>query len=181
VAGAIATFLDGVYGRAVREEAARVWGVAPFVASFEAAGKPPRRLLLRGASDLRVAWPGGQIDVIAVSWGPSGAGLGAHDLPLRAAALAAAREGPETTARAGVLFLGSGPDVAWLPGSGPHGVLTEEEHAAFEADVGALAGRLAEARHHGSFEGIARARCLRLGCGFVAACHGEGGTSRAGR
>ena len=74
--------------------------------------------------------------------------------------------------RAGVLFLGSGPELRWLPGGGPGGVITEEEHAGFEEEVGALAGRVAEARHHDRFEGIARPRCVRLGCGFVAACHG---------
>jgi ATP-dependent helicase/nuclease subunit A len=172
LAGALARFLGGSYVRAVREAGARVRGEDPFVAAIDAGGRPPRSIVLRGVCDLRVEWPGGEVDVLAIASARFRGDLAAHDLPLRAAALAVARGGAEGV-RAGLVALAGDPEPRWIPGGGPEGALAGAEHAAFEEEVAVLAGRLAEARHHDVFEAIPRARCARLGCGFVAACHGD--------
>ncbi len=172
LARALASFLAGPYARAVRAEASAPIGDEAFVIGIDAAGREPRRLLLRGTIDLRVDRAGDRVDVLAVSEARARAVAGAPEAALRAAALAVARSRPAAAVRAGVLFLGGGAEIVWLPGGGPEGTLTAADHARFADEAGALAQRLAEATHDESFEGIPRARCQKLGCGFLAACHG---------
>jgi len=172
LAGSLAAFLEGPYARAVREEGAvPIWDQA-FVVGIDAAGPEPRRLLLRGTCDLRVDRAGDRVDVLAVSEARGRPLAGAQEMALRAAALSVAQSSPDAAVRAGVLFLGGGVEIGWLRGSGWDGALTADDHARFEAEVGALAQRVAEATHEDRFEGIARSRCQRLACGFLAACHG---------
>ncbi len=170
LSGAIASFLEGPYARAAREEGAEVVAAEPFVVGVDAPSGG-RRLLLRGGRDVRVA-RGARVDVLAVSAARAEAALEGQEVPLRAAALAEARAAPEAEVRAGVLALGgAGAEIQWLSGD----ALGREDHARFEREVGGLVDRLAEARFEDRFEGIAKARCQRLGCGFLGACHGDGG------
>ena len=84
------------------------------------------------------------------------------------------RERPEARVHAGVLFLGGGPEPAWLKGSGPDGCLGADQHVRFDKELGALAQRYAEARHDDRWDMVPVATCRKLRCGFVAVCHGAG-------
>ncbi len=181
LARSLAAFLEGPYARAVREEGASPIWDETFVVDVDAGvtagtGSEERRLLLRGTLDLRVDRPDDRVDLIAVSEARARPVAGAHELSLRAAALAVQRAHPEAAVRAGVLFLGAGVEIGWLRGGSPDGALTAGDHVRFEAEAGALAQQVAEATHEDRFDGIARARCQRLGCGFLPACHGAQGT-----
>ncbi len=175
LAHALAGFLESAYAREAREDGAEI--VADETLLWSASTQPPaptpRRdaCSFRGTRDLRLTRASGaRVDVLLVSAERAEAALAACDLVLRAAALAEARAAPEAEVRAGVISLaGAGAAPAWLRGG-----LGAEAHARFEEEVAALAHRVAEARFEDRFEGIARARCVRLGCGFVGACHGEG-------
>ena len=172
LARVLAGFLEGAYACAAREEGAAFVQGEPFVVAVEANGRTVRRLLLRGTCDLRVERPGHRIDVLVLSGARGGVDPGAEDLGLRAAALAAARGSPEAEVRAGLLPLGGG-EIAWIRGGGPGGAILGEEHARFEVEMAALTHLFAEARYDDRFEGIAKPRCQRLGCGFIGACHGR--------
>jgi len=174
LAGLLAGFLGGAYARAAREEGAAIAQAEPLVVAIDANGRTPRRLLLRATCDLRVERPGHRADVLALSSARGGADPGADDLGLRAAALAAARESPEAEVRAGLLLLGGSGEIVWVRGGGPGGALDAADHARFEVEMAALTHLYAEARYDERFDGIAKTRCQRLGCGFIGACHGEG-------
>jgi ATP-dependent helicase/nuclease subunit A len=174
LARAIARFLGGAYARGASAEGVVIARDAPYVIAVEASKKPARRVLVRGVIDLEVTFPGGRVDVIEVSVSRAPADPAAHDFALRAAALAA-HAGEGGAVRAGVLALGSEADPVWLRGRGADGVITKEEHARFEKELGALGLRMAEARYEDRFEGVAAGVCRKIGCGFVEACHGPAG------
>jgi ATP-dependent helicase/nuclease subunit A len=197
LAQAIAGFLEGSYARTIRDEEAELGSDEPFVLRLDGGPRPGlrsaepssapgpggragRTLVLSGTCDLRVDRGGARVDVIAVSTGRARAELGALELELRGAALAAAQASPEAKVWAGVLFLGGGAELCWLRGRGSDGALDVGDHARFAAEVGALAHPLAEARYHDRFEGIERAGCQRLSCRFLAACHGAQGDGARG-
>jgi ATP-dependent helicase/nuclease subunit A len=178
LAQALARFLAGPY--AVAAAGAAIRGAEAFVATAAMSGRPPRRLLLHGTADVRVAWPDGRIDVIEVRAGRPREGLAKEAFALRAAALATARSHPEARVRAGILFLGGAAEPVFLRGSGPEGSLDEAEMARFETDLGTIAGRYAEARYDDRWEATPVATCRKLGCGFVGSCHGAAAGDPAG-
>jgi ATP-dependent helicase/nuclease subunit A len=124
------------------------------------------QVVVRGACDLLVERRSGSVDVIAVSTERAAADP-VLEASLRAALLFVWRAYPHASLRVGVVSLvGPAPvEPRWLPDAG--------DHARFEREVAGLAGRLAEARRDGRFEGIVRPACERLACGFVGACHGD--------
>jgi ATP-dependent helicase/nuclease subunit A len=166
LAAALARFLDGPYARAAASAAIRT--AAAFTATVPLGARPAGRLLLGGTVDLRVDHPDGTVDLIEVHARRPRGDLAAHAFTLRAAALAALRARPDARVRAGVLALGGGPEPIFLRG----GALDPEEMARFEKDLATIAQRYAEARYEDRWDGVPATACRRLGCGFVAACHG---------
>ncbi|APR81704.1 Hypothetical protein A7982_07053 [Minicystis rosea] len=171
LAQAIARFFEGPYARAA--QGADIRAADRYTVTTSISARPPRRLLLDGALDLRVAHSDGRIDVLEIRTGRPRADLALHAFALRAAALSIARAHPEARVRAGMIFLGGGPDPVFLRGQGPDASLDEAEHARFEKDLATIAARLADARYDDRWEAVPRQTCQRLGCGFVAACHGS--------
>ncbi|MFT3775745.1 MAG: UvrD-helicase domain-containing protein [Minicystis sp.] len=170
LAQGIARFLEGPYARAAA--GAQIHTAEPFAVTASISARPPRRLLLDGTIDLRVAHADGRIDVIEIRAGRPRPDIGAQAFAVRSAALATARANPEARVRAGMLFLGGSAEPAFLRGSGPDASLDASEHARFEKDLATIAERFAEARYDDRWEAVPVATCRRLGCGFVAACHG---------
>jgi len=173
VAEAMARFLSGAFARAVRDEAACVRRDAPFVLLIETGPRGLRELWLRGTIDLVIERGDDTSLVLAYTLAAPHGDLGAHELPLRVAALAAARRRPGVRARAGLIFLRHAPEPVWLEGEGEGGALSDDEHAAFERELAAVGQSYAEARYTDRFEGVSLATCRQLRCGFVRACHGD--------
>ena len=173
LAHAIARFLEGPYAH----EAARavVLTDLAFSLSLPLSARPARRLMVHGAVDLRVSRADGSVDAITIHPGRR-RDSALPDPVAAAAALAALHEPGVTRARAGVLFLGGGlvHEPVFARGGGPGGCLDDDDVTRFAHDLTSAASRLLEARHEDCWDGVAAAQCKKLGCGFVAACHGTG-------
>jgi len=148
-----------VAGATAAAGAALFWD-EPFVARIDGSGPS---LLVRGVTDLCIERAGG-VDLVAIGLQPS-TDAPAVDLGLRVAALAASRSFPDARVRVGTVSADAPREPRWTE-------LGAVDHDKLEADLGAAARRLADALHADRFDGIARPRCERLGCGFLAACHG---------
>jgi ATP-dependent helicase/nuclease subunit A len=175
LARAIAAFLDGPYAREARDAA--IARDEPYLVIASGGARRPRRLLLRGAVDLRVDHGDGRVDVLEIRATRGRDDAPSHELGLRAAALAAQRASPGAIVRAGLVFLLGRPDPVWLRGRGPGGSIAPEDLARFEDDLAGAADAIARARHADRFEGVSLPTCMKLDCGFVPACHGAQPTS----
>ena len=132
--------------------------------------------------DVEVTWGTGAVDLLFFSFSSSPspspspspssspsssssfAASGDRNLALRAAFLA--KERPGLAVRVGLITGEAEPHFvgeSW-------GV---EDSAGYLATVTALARRLADARYDDNFPGTSRPQCQRLGCGFLADCHGH--------
>ena len=173
--------MSSPYAARLVAEGATLEREVAFAVDVEGAGGAPA-LVLKGAIDLLVRWPSGAIDVVDYKLASPARGtdgrvdLARHAFQLRAYALVAARGGATDVAAAVVhlagdgepVFLGDG-DVA-APGRTP---ISAGLARGFAADLGALAVRIAAARHDDRFDPVPAGRCAELGCGFVTACHGD--------
>ena len=171
LAHAIARFLEGPYAQEVAR--AVVLTDLAFSLSLPLSARPARRLMVHGAVDLRVSRADGSIDAITIHPGRR-RDSALPDPVATAAALAALHEPGVTRARAGVLFLGGGPEPVFARGGGPGGCLDDDDVTRFAGDLTSAASRLLEARHEDRWDGVAAAHCKKLGCGFLAACHSTG-------
>jgi ATP-dependent helicase/nuclease subunit A len=160
MAEAIARFLAGRYAGAAR--AGSIRAEETLIATLPIAARPPRRLVLRAAVDLRVDHGEGRVDLLAVHPGRPRSPIAGIVFALRAAALAL----PEAQVRIGVIFLGgASEEPVWLEAADP---------ARFAKELGALGVKLAEARYEDRWEAVPAAACRKAGCGFVGACHAGG-------
>lgn len=173
LAEGIARFLSGPYAQAAAS--AEIRAAEGFAVSVPISARPPRRLVLQGTIDLRVAHADGRVDVIEVRTGRPRRDAAARSFTVRAGAAAAARADASARVRAGHLWLGGGPDPILLPGTGPEASLSPAEIARFEKDLATIAARFAEARYDDRWDPVPAPTCRRLGCGFAAACHGTSG------
>jgi ATP-dependent helicase/nuclease subunit A len=135
-----------------------------------AAGEAAPRLWLRGTVDLAACFDE-TVDVIDYKLARAGDMQG-YAFQLRAYGLALAKQW-QRPVRAGIVFLGSGGEPQWLPGSDGSDTLTADDHAATERELLDLARRFAESRQADEFPGVPVHTCHRLHCGFVGACHPE--------
>lgn len=167
-------FLGSEFAAQVRAAGDVVTRDRAFVLPLEAYARHEvdAKLDLRGAFDLLIEPAAGPIDVIGYQLSRPEAGLStARELKLRAQALAASTRAFGRPVRAGTVFLDGPATPIWLPGLGPNGALTDEDHRRLSRDLARLAPRFAEARYHDHFEGVPRTTCQRLSCGFIEACH----------
>jgi ATP-dependent helicase/nuclease subunit A len=169
----IGRFLGGAYARRVAAEGA-VARELVFVMPLEggvtagSARTTAPRCVLRGAIDLLVRWPDGSADVIDYKL-TSHKDVAPYAFQLRTYALAAVRRLGAQRVRAGIVFLDgdAGVDEPVFLEPAPHVLAL----AAFEAELGELGTRLAEARWADRFDGVTVERCRRYQCGFLTSCH----------
>jgi ATP-dependent helicase/nuclease subunit A len=168
----LADFLGSDLAAAVRAAGDAVARSRAFVLPIEPFARGTARLDLHGTIDLLIEPAAGPIDVLAYQLSSAGAGLSAaRELELRAQALAVSTRAFGRPVRAGALFLDSPTTPVWLAGLGPAGALADDDHRRLEGDLAGLAARFAEARFRDRFDGVPRAACERLACGFIEACH----------
>jgi ATP-dependent helicase/nuclease subunit A len=163
MASSIAAFLSSSYAARVREAGAACYREEPFVVPI---ARPEGTLHLRGTIDLLVAFSDGSADIVDYksAWQDDGEGA---TFQLRAYAVAAHRLHGWAPIRVGVLDLGSAePTVSFAS-------FDREILARFEDQLATLRGPFLAARNSDDFPGVRRARCEKLGCGFLAACHGR--------
>ena len=173
-AAILVAFLGSEFAAGVRAAGDVVARGRPFVLVLDPPARNAARLDLRGAFDLLIEPATGPVDVIDYQLSRPEAGLSAaREFKLRARALVASTRAFGRPVRAGTVFLDGPATPTWLPGLGPHGALTADDHRRVERDLADLAPRFAEARYRDHFEGVPRTTCHRLSCGFVEACHGS--------
>lgn len=132
------------------------------------AGAP--RLCLRGTVDAYAVFDD-RIDLVDYKLARPSATLDPYAFQLRAYALALAREAPGSRVRAGILFVGADAEPRWLASADGGDTLGPHDHAAFGAELDALAGDLARARASDEWPGVPLPQCRKERCGFVTACH----------
>ena len=170
----LARFLGSDFAASVRAAGETVERGRAFVFPIDAASRGAARLDLHGAVDLLIEPASGPIDVIDLQLSRPEAGLSsAREQQLRAQALAVSTRAFGRPVRAGTFFLDGCTTPVWLPGLGPSGALTDDDHRRTERELATLAARFAESRFRDHFEGVPRATCQRLSCGFLEACHGS--------
>ena len=173
-AAVLAQLLGSDFAASVRAAGDTVERGRAFVFSLDPIARGAARLDLHGAIDLLIEPAAGPIDVIDLQLSRPEAGLStAREHQLRAQALTVSTRAFGRPVRAGTFFLDGGTTPAWLLGLGPSGALTDADHHRTERELAALASRFAEARFRDHFEGVPRATCQRLACGFIEACHGS--------
>ncbi len=154
-------FLESDYARAVRDGGARVFRERAFVARVVS---PELTVTLRGAMDLVVVWPNGDVDVVDYKRA-RGPDTRPHALQLDVYALAAARDFPEAgRVRAGAVFLGgeAAPEPRFRPAIAP---------PKLEAHLVTLAENLLAARRTSRFARAPQRTCHAIGCGYFTLCH----------
>ncbi len=135
-------------------------------------------LVLRGTVDAYAFDPvEGTIDVFDYKLARRRPSLEAYAFQLRAYALALARRYPGAAVRTGVVFLLGG-EIAWLDAE--ERPLSPAELTRIEADLLASAHAFAKARATGDYPGVEEARCRKLSCGFLTACHRSAGARPRG-
>ena len=159
VVRAASRFLASDYARAVRDEGAVVHRERAFVLSVTRADLA---VTLRGAMDLVVVWPSGDVDVVDYKRA-RGPDIRPHALQLDVYALAARGLGAGRV-RAGAVFLGG--DAAPEPTFRP-----PQPHPKLEAHLLALADDLLAARRDARFPRAAAKTCHAIGCGYFNLCH----------
>ncbi len=170
----LAQFLGSEFAASVRAAGETVERGRAFVFPIDAASRGAARLDLHGAVDLLIEPAAGPIDVIDLQLSRPEAGLSsAREQQLRAQALVVSTRAFGRPVRAGTFFLDGCTTPVWLPSLGPSGALTDDDHRRTERELATLAARFAEARFRDHFEGVPRATCQRLSCGFLEACHGS--------
>jgi RecB family exonuclease len=152
-------FLTSDYARTVRE-GATLERERRFVVAVES---PALTVTLRGAMDLVVRWPNGDVDVIDYKSARQ-ADLAPHALQLDVYAYALHREASGGRIRSGAVFLGGEGKCA--PRFRP------------AIDVGILEGRILDlaadmiaSRASGRFVRAPAKTCHAIGCGFFSLCH----------
>ena len=159
-----ARFIESEYARTLGK-AKETWRERAFVVTIES---PEMTLTLRGAMDFVVVWPSGDVDVIDYK-SARGPDLRPHALQLDVYAYAAQVQLGAARVRAGAIFLGSDDAEPRFR--------TPIERAAFEAELLALAVRLAsarttrDARDDTSYPRAAPKTCHAIGCGYFSLCH----------
>jgi ATP-dependent helicase/nuclease subunit A len=154
-------FLESDYARAVRAAGARTWRERPFVVGITSA---ETTVTLRGAMDLVVLWPNGDVDVVDYKRA-RGPDPRPHALQLDVYALAArelATDGARI--RAGAAFLGG--EGAMEPRFRP-----PIDAPKLEAHLSMLAKNLVEARRRTLFTRAPAKTCHAIGCGYFTLCH----------
>ncbi len=178
----LAAFLGGSFAARAAAAAASVAREHAFVLCVPGDGQRAA-LEVRGAVDLLVVDDGSAF-VIDYKLASPAKDLVAWDFQLRTYALAARARPGVARVHAGVVFLrGGSAEPRWLAG-GDGGALSEAEHEAHRRELSALAARFAAARWADRWDGVPKARCDALRCGFVVACHGSArntALSRGGR
>jgi hypothetical protein len=160
---AAARFLESDYARAVRSAGARTWRERAFVHAITSS---ETTVTLRGAMDLVVQWPNGDVDVIDYKRA-RGPDPRPHALQLDVYALAAralTHEGARV--RAGAAFLGG--EGAMEPRFRPPIAAPK-----LEAHLLDLAKDLVEARRRALFTRAPAKTCHAIGCGYFTLCHPE--------
>ncbi len=156
---AAARFLESEYARSVRAASAVTWRERAFVVSI---ASPAMTLTLRGAMDLVVVWPNGDVDVVDYKRA-RGADLRSHSLQLDVYAYAARELALDHHVRAGAVFLGEeGAEPRFRAPIVP---------AKLEAHLLELATSIATARHDGRFPRAPEKTCHAIGCGYFTLCH----------
>ncbi|HEX7663904.1 MAG TPA: UvrD-helicase domain-containing protein [Polyangiaceae bacterium] len=154
-------FLGGSYAAKIAREGATIHRETPFVLTLhDDAG---RAVSLRGAIDLVVVWPDGNVDVVDYkrARGPDPA---AHAFQLDVYALAARDLFPEAKeTRAGILFLGGDPsEPKWHP---------LEDAVEARARIAKLGDKVVRSRWAGLYVRAPIAVCKKIHCGYVGLCH----------
>ena len=159
VVRAAGRFLASEYARRIRDEGGEVFRERAFVLELTS---PDLRVTLRGAMDLVVVWPGGDVDVVDYKRA-RGPDVRPHALQLDVYALAA-RDLGGGRARAGAVFLGgdAAPEPTFRPPQAPRRL---------EAHLLALGASLLEARRDDRFPRAAPKTCHAIGCGYFNLCH----------
>lgn len=157
-------FLESEYARSTCK-AKEIWRERAFVVTLESS---ELTLTLRGAMDLVVVWPSGEVDVVDYK-SARGPDLRPHALQLDVYAYAAQVQLGASNVRAGAIFLGSdGAEPRFRP---------PITRAALEAELLDLAGRVVAARTSNRPSDVlpyARAApktCHAIGCGYFSLCH----------
>ncbi|HEY1959459.1 MAG TPA: 3'-5' exonuclease, partial [Polyangiaceae bacterium] len=153
-------FLASDYARSVREAGAGVFRERAFVLQVTS---PDLVLTLRGAMDLVVLWPNGDVDVVDYKRA-RGPDTRAHALQLDVYALAARRAFEAERVRSGAAFLGG--DAAPEPRF--RASITASK---LEAHLIGLAETLLAARRSARFPRAAPKTCHAIGCGYFTLCH----------
>ena len=176
VAARAARFLMSDYARRVTALGASIHREVPFVLELDAgvrgqnveragAGSGDARgtVGLRGAIDLVVDWPNGEVDVLDYkrARGPSPE---PYALQLDVYALATSRWLGRPVTRTGIVFLGSGKASEPVFRKAPR-------PAELEAMLVGLVERLRESRWSGEFLREPMTTCSRIRCGYVGLCH----------
>ena len=159
---AAARFLESDYARAVRAAGARTWRERAFVLTITSA---ETTVTLRGAMDLVVVWPNGDVDVVDYKRA-RGPDPRPHALQLDVYALAARdlAGNPDARVRAGAAFLGG--EGAMEPRFRP-----PISAPKLEAHLLSLAKDLADARRRTLFVRAPAKTCHAIGCGYFTLCH----------
>ncbi len=152
-------FLRSDYARAMRDANAELWRERAFVLAVES---PELTVTFRGAMDLVVRFPNGDVDVVDYKRARSG-DTRPHALQLDVYALAAARFGGARV-RAGAVFLGGDAPPE------PH-FRAPITRAKLEARILELATSLLEARRARVFPRAPAKTCHAIGCGYFTLCH----------
>jgi ATP-dependent helicase/nuclease subunit A len=159
VVRAAARFLASDYARSVREGGAETFRERAFVLAVAGADLT---VTLRGAMDLVVVWPNGDVDVVDYK---RARGPDARPHALQLDVYAAAAQGlARGRVRAGAVFLGG--DGAPAPAFRPPLVRRK-----LEAHLVALAGDLLDARRADRFPRASPKTCHAIGCGYFHLCH----------
>jgi len=160
VVAAATRFLRSEYARSMRD-AQETWRELGFVVTIES---PAMTLTLRGAMDLVVAWPNGDVDVVDYK-SARGPDMRPHALQLDVYAYAARTQLHAKSARAGAVFLGSdGAEPRFrTPMTGTP--------VALEAELLELGARLASARRTSRYPRATPKTCHAIGCGYFSLCH----------
>jgi ATP-dependent helicase/nuclease subunit A len=173
LAGPLAGFLGGAFAR--RAVGARVMSREHAFTVGVPSGTPssPCTLELRGAMDLLVV-DGDTAFVVDYKLSHPARDLSPWAFQLRTYALAARDiEGVDRVV-AGVVFLhGAAPEPRWLDGGDEDGALGRTAHEGHARELSTLGQRFSEARWADRWEGVPKARCTELRCGFITACHGK--------
>jgi ATP-dependent helicase/nuclease subunit A len=160
VVAAATRFLESDFARAVQRESADIQRERGFVTTVVAEGMT---VTLRGAMDLVVTWPSGDVDIVDYKSSRDADGR-THALQLDVYAYAMQREGGGGRMRSGAMFLGAdGPCQPRFRAS--------VNAAKLEAKLAKLATLLVAARSTKRFPRAAPKTCHAIGCGYFTLCH----------